>query len=49
MQIQDFVRALRDGREPAVTGRDAIRSLEIVEAIYASSRTGATVELVSGS
>jgi UDP-N-acetyl-2-amino-2-deoxyglucuronate dehydrogenase len=45
MQIEDFVGAIRDGREPAVTGRDAVRSLEIVEAIYASSRTGATVEL----
>jgi predicted dehydrogenase len=45
MQIEDFVGAIRDGREPAVTGRDAVRSLEIVEAIYASSRTGTTVEL----
>jgi UDP-N-acetyl-2-amino-2-deoxyglucuronate dehydrogenase len=48
MQIEDFIAALRDGREPAVTGHEAVRSLEIVEAIYASSRTGATVELVSG-
>jgi UDP-N-acetyl-2-amino-2-deoxyglucuronate dehydrogenase len=47
MQIEDFVGALRDGREPAVTGRDAIRSLEIVEAIYTSSRTGTTVELTA--
>jgi predicted dehydrogenase len=28
-----------------VTGRDALASLEIVEAIYTSSRTGAAVEL----
>jgi predicted dehydrogenase len=45
MQIAEFVDALREGREPAVTGRDAVRSLEIIEAIYTSSRTGATVEL----
>ncbi|MBW6434945.1 Gfo/Idh/MocA family oxidoreductase [Actinoplanes hulinensis] len=45
VQIADFVAAVRDGREPAVTGRDAFHSLEIVEAVYASSRTGRTVEL----
>jgi UDP-N-acetyl-2-amino-2-deoxyglucuronate dehydrogenase len=46
-QIEDFVDAVRHDREPAVTGHDAVKSLEIVEAIYASSRTGATVELAS--
>ncbi|WP_229070243.1 Gfo/Idh/MocA family protein [Actinoplanes sp. DH11] len=46
-QIADFVAALREDREPAVTGRDALRSLAIVEAVYASSRTGAAVELAS--
>lgn len=46
MQIEDFIDALRSGREPAVTGHDAVGSLEIIEAIYTSSRTGATVELI---
>jgi UDP-N-acetyl-2-amino-2-deoxyglucuronate dehydrogenase len=46
-QIADFVAALRDGREPAVTGRDALRSLAIVEAVYDSSRSGSPVELPS--
>jgi predicted dehydrogenase len=45
MQIEDFVAALREDRDPAVTGLDAVRSLEIVEAIYRSSRTGAAVEI----
>ncbi|MEV6304544.1 Gfo/Idh/MocA family oxidoreductase [Actinoplanes sp. NPDC051861] len=45
MQVADFVAALREDREPAVTGRDAVRSLEIVEAVYTSSRTGTTVVL----
>jgi UDP-N-acetyl-2-amino-2-deoxyglucuronate dehydrogenase len=45
MQIADFVAAVRDNREPAVTGRDAIRSLEIIEAIYDSSRSGEAVEI----
>jgi predicted dehydrogenase len=45
MQIDDFVAAVRQDREPAVTGYDAVRSLEIVEAIYRSSQTGAAVEI----
>jgi predicted dehydrogenase len=45
MQVAEFVDAVRSGREPAVTGRDALRSLEIIQAVYASSRTGATVDL----
>jgi predicted dehydrogenase len=44
-QIEDFLDAVRHDREPAVTGHDAVRSLEIIEAIYASSRTGVAVEL----
>jgi predicted dehydrogenase len=45
IQIADFVDAVRAGREPAVTGREAVKSLEIVQAVYASSRTGAPVTL----
>jgi len=45
MQIEDFIDAIRTGREPAVTGREAVKSLEIIQAIYESSRTGRTVEL----
>jgi predicted dehydrogenase len=44
-QIADFLDAVRHDREPSVTGRDAVRSLEIIEAIYASSRTGDAVRL----
>jgi UDP-N-acetyl-2-amino-2-deoxyglucuronate dehydrogenase len=40
-----FVAALREDREPAVTGLDAVRSLEAVQAIYRSSRTGAEAEI----
>ena len=40
MQIEDFIDAVRAGREPAVTGREALKSLEIIQGIYASSRTG---------
>jgi UDP-N-acetyl-2-amino-2-deoxyglucuronate dehydrogenase len=44
-QIEDFLAAIRDGREPAVTGEDAVRSLEVIEAIYESSRSGLAVEV----
>lgn len=39
-QITDFVDAVRTGREPAVTGREAMRSLAIVTAIYDSAASG---------
>jgi predicted dehydrogenase len=45
MLIEDFIQAVRDGREPAVTGSEAVKSLEIVQAIYESSRTGASIPL----
>jgi len=45
LQIQDFLRAVIDDRPPAVTGADARRSLEIILAIYQSSRTGQPVPL----
>jgi predicted dehydrogenase len=45
LQIQDFLQAILDDRSPAVTGRDARNSLEIILAIYESSRTGLPVAL----
>lgn len=43
MQIEDFVHAVLDGCPPVVTGVEARRSLEIILAIYESSRTGSPV------
>lgn len=45
LQIQDFVDAVRDGRDPMVTGVEARKSLELILAIYQSSRTNAPVTL----
>ena len=39
-QIADFVAAVREGRPPAVDGREGRRSLALVTAIYESARTG---------
>lgn len=40
LQIADFVEAVRVGREPAVTGREATKSLSILTALYASAASG---------
>jgi UDP-N-acetyl-2-amino-2-deoxyglucuronate dehydrogenase len=40
LQIAEFVDAVRAGREPAVTGREATKSLAILTALYASARSG---------
>lgn len=48
-QIADFVRAIRSGASPAITGREARKAVEIVTAVYESARTGSSVKLGTGS
>ncbi len=44
--VSDLVDAIRNDREPEIPGREARRSVEVIKAIYLSSRRGgATVEL----
>lgn len=38
LQIQDFLRAVIDGRPPAVTGEDGRRTVELFTAIYRTNR-----------
>ena len=47
LQITDFVDAVRTGREPAVTGREATKSLAILTALYASAKSGRPEPVVS--
>jgi UDP-N-acetyl-2-amino-2-deoxyglucuronate dehydrogenase len=47
-QYTDFIAAIRDHREAAVTAEDGAAALEIVLAAYESSRTGCAVELTGG-
>ena len=47
LQIVDFVDAVRYGRDPAVTGEEARKSLAIVAAVYESNRTGCPVRLTA--
>ena len=39
-QLADFVQALAEGRDPAVTGEEARKSVAIIRAIYLSAQTG---------
>ena len=41
----DFLKALDEGAEPPVSGREARRAVEIILAVYESARTGKTVSL----
>jgi UDP-N-acetyl-2-amino-2-deoxyglucuronate dehydrogenase len=47
-QLADFVAALNEGREPAVTAADARATLELVCAVYQSGREGRPVRLPIG-
>jgi predicted dehydrogenase len=44
-QLADLLDAVDTGREPAVTGQSGRAALEIVVAVYESSRTGRPVRL----
>ncbi len=43
--IRDFVDAVRDRREPPVTGMDGLRATEVTAAAYKAFRTGKVVKL----
>ena len=45
LQIQDMADAVREGREPTITGEDALHSLAVVQAIYEAERTGGPVDV----
>ena len=44
-QLADFVEAINTGREPAITGEEGRKPLEIILAVYESGRTGREVTL----
>ncbi|PJF25270.1 MAG: gfo/Idh/MocA family oxidoreductase, partial [Phototrophicales bacterium] len=43
--ISEFVNAIREDREPSVTGEDGLKATEIVIAAYRSTETGQPVRL----
>lgn len=46
-QIEDFVKAIQEDREPFITGKDARKTLEVIFAIYRSADSGKQ-EVLSG-
>lgn len=44
-QLEDFVAAIREDREPLVNGEEGRKPLEIIIALYESARTGKPVKL----
>ena len=42
---EDFVKAIQQNRDPAVDGAEGRRSVEIILAIYESSRSGQRISL----
>ena len=43
--IEDFLDAVQQGRDPLVTGKEALASHRLIEAIEASSRDGAAIDM----
>lgn len=43
--IEDFVLAIREGRDPVTTGRDSLKVLSLIEAMRRSSDEGRAVEI----
>ncbi len=43
LQIRDLLDAIRDGRAPAVGGRDLVRALDVIDAAYESAALGRAV------
>ena len=44
-QLRDFLRAIETGSQPVCDGREGRKSVEIIMALYRSSRQGRTVTL----
>ena len=44
-EFVEFVKAIRENREPSVNGEDAVRVLEVADAAFESARTGKSVEV----
>ena len=45
VMVDEFIDAIRTGRQPAVSGYDGLKALEVVEAAYLSAQSGQPVQL----
>lgn len=44
-QLEDFIQAIREDRPPLVDGKEGLRSVELIRAIYRSAQVGQPVKL----
>ena len=44
-EVEDFYHAVNERREPAATGLDGLRAVEVTLAMIASAREGRTVKI----
>jgi predicted dehydrogenase len=44
-EFVEFISAIREDRDPSVTGDDAVRVLEVIDAAFESARTGKPVDI----
>lgn len=49
LQLRDVVAAIQEGRRPAVSGEDGLRTVALMDAIYRASRDGRRISLAAGS
>jgi predicted dehydrogenase len=48
VQVQDWLDAIRERRDPIVTGEDLVRALEVIDAAYESAALGRRIEVRRG-
>jgi predicted dehydrogenase len=46
LELRDFIRCVEEGHQPMATGYDGMKVVEMVNAIYESSKTGRVVKLL---
>lgn len=47
LELRDYINAIKEGRQPTATGYDGMKAVQMVEAVYKSSKLGQKVELSS--
>ena len=47
-EFVEFIAAIREDRDPAVTGEHGVRVLEITDAVFKSGRSGQPVDIPAG-
>ena len=44
-ELAEFAAAIREGRDPAISGEDALPTLRVIDAVFESARTGKAIAL----